>query len=80
MAAGAQEAIATLCCDLCQHLYDTGFVHASRSLDAEGATLHALIEGVALHLTVEPDHPEDAVTLIEAHLDGLAHPAAAAAT
>lgn len=72
----AQQAIAGLCAQACRHLHRTGHLHPDRDPDAEGDRLHALLDGLALHLVVDPSGIPDALPALDRHLDGLGAPPA----
>ncbi len=76
LAGAAQEALAQMCTELCRHLSSAGLLHPSRSVPAEGRRLHAVLDGLALHLVVDPGSVAATEQLVEAHLRDLQTPVA----
>ena len=72
----AQEAVAGLCTEACRHLQRTGHLHPDRDVDAEGRRLHALIDGIAMHLVVDESGIPGALPILDRHLDELTTPPA----
>jgi AcrR family transcriptional regulator len=68
----AQQAVAGLCEQACVILQQTGHLHATRDPAAEGRRLHALLDGIAMHLVVDPSGTPAALPTLNAHLDELA--------
>ena len=74
LATAAQAAVRRACVGTLTHLRETGLVHADRDLDREASYLHALLDGLALHLVVDPtERTPNAVALIDRHLETLRH-------
>lgn len=67
----AQQAVAGLCEQACRHLQQTGHLHPGRDPVAEGRRLHALLDGLAMHLVVDPAGTPDALPTLDRHLDEL---------
>jgi DNA-binding transcriptional regulator YbjK len=74
LAVVAQQAVGGLCLEACRHLRDTGLLHPARDVRVEGERLHALLDGMALHLVVEPAGADHALSAMDRHLDELAGP------
>jgi hypothetical protein len=70
----AQQAVGGLCLEACRHLQDSGLLHLDRDLPAEGERLHALLDGIAMHLVVDPAGIRDPLAALDRHLDELAGP------
>lgn len=78
LARDAQDTVARLCRNLCAHLSDAGFMHPSRDVDAEAGRMHVLIDGLALHLTVDPRGTPASARIVDEYLGELATPCGAA--
>jgi AcrR family transcriptional regulator len=72
----AQDAVGGLCLEACRHLQDSGLLQPDRDPRAEGERLHALLDGIALHLVVGAPGREDPLSALDRHLDELAGPPA----
>jgi hypothetical protein len=70
----AQQAVGGLCLEACRHLRETGLLHPDRDVRAEGERLHALLDGIAMHLVVDPAGAGEALSAVDRHLDELAGP------
>jgi AcrR family transcriptional regulator len=67
----AHEAIHHLCRQVLEVLRDTGLVAAGGDLKRETVTLHALVDGLALHAVRDPRMRRAAARALDAHLDAL---------
>ncbi|MEU5842602.1 TetR family transcriptional regulator C-terminal domain-containing protein [Rhodococcus sp. NPDC047139] len=73
IAADAQIALREGCANILRGLSGSGLVAAGLDLGVEAARLHALVDGLAMHVLVGGgDTPESAVAVLEAHIDSLA--------
>ena len=70
----AQQAVGGLCLEACRHLQDVHLLHADRDVLAEGKRLHAVLDGIAMHLVVDPTGTDQALSALDRHLDELAGP------
>lgn len=76
LADDAQEAIRGLCLRCLTDLRDAGQIAADRHLGRETTTLHALLDGLALHAMRDPRLRRAATRALDDHLDALARPLA----
>ncbi|NHA01151.1 TetR family transcriptional regulator [Nocardioides sp. W3-2-3] len=75
-AAAAHDAIRGLCLDALTVLRDAGRVRADLDLRRATDTLHALLDGLALHAMYDPRRRRVAVRALDEHLASLAPPVA----
>ncbi|EOM78555.1 TetR family transcriptional regulator [Rhodococcus rhodnii] len=69
---GAHDGLRALCRALLVDLRKHGLVHADRDVDDEAMHLHALIDGLAVHLLVgRTDPPAQVRRLVRGHLESL---------
>ncbi|MFI6871611.1 TetR/AcrR family transcriptional regulator [Nocardia sp. NPDC050406] len=74
LAEEAQRAIADLCRQICRHLAATDRLHSTRDVTTEARRLHALIDGLALHVLVTPAAARSLRSTLDAYLKDLAAP------
>lgn len=76
----ADEGIAELCRTVVRELDDGGYLHRDRDIDAEARRVHVLVDGMTLHLLLDPTarSADDATAMLRAHLADLQLPAARA--
>ncbi|NNH70517.1 TetR family transcriptional regulator [Nocardia uniformis] len=74
LAEAAQTAIADLCLQLCRYLAETAHLHPTRDPGTEARRLHALIDGMALHILVTPSAAAATEAALSTYLKDLAAP------
>lgn len=73
IALSAHDALRFACTGVLTSLANNGLVDSSRDIGAEALRLHALIDGLAMHLVLGGnDAPEVAAAALAAHVDSLA--------
>jgi AcrR family transcriptional regulator len=78
LALAAQNGIRDACIALLTMLRQADRLHSDRDVDREARRLHSLVDGLAMHLIVDPDLSEDyATAALDDHLGQLSAPSAA---
>ena len=68
-----QDGLRRLCASLVTGLSESGALHPDLSIDLETDRLHALVDGLAMHVSIQPSHTTTARVreILLAHLESL---------